>query len=254
MEFSFDLLLIDILIMLLTYGYIFLTIIIPVQLKKRDLISKFTARKMVHLCAGLSVLSTPFFTYPYFAILIAGSLTILTFFATKESKIKKLKELYDTIGEDAEEKLKRKYLQGPFNYCLSITILITVFVIFAPHQLYFPIAGILIMIFADTLASVVGKRWGRIKIKFPWTSSRTVLGSLTMFGCAFLVCIGSFWYFGYFNSLTQVPLTWDIIILYAFITAILATIIEILSPSTFDDLTVPIGTTIIIYLLTFIYL
>ena len=111
-----------------------------------------------------------------------------------------------------------------------------------------------IMIIADTLASVVGKRWGRIKIKFPWTSARTVLGSLTMFGCAFLVCIGSFWYFGYFNPLTQVPLTWDIIFLYAFITAILATIIEILSPSTFDDLTVPIGTTIIIYLLTFIYL
>ena len=59
MEFSLNLLLLDLLLMLLTYGYIFLTIIIPVQLKKRDLISKFAARKMVHLLAGLSVLSTP---------------------------------------------------------------------------------------------------------------------------------------------------------------------------------------------------
>ena len=31
--------------------------------------------------------------------------------------------------------------------------------IFAPNQLYFPIAGILIMIIADTLASIVGKRY-----------------------------------------------------------------------------------------------
>lgn len=252
MEFSIESLLIDLILVLLTYGYIFLTIIIPVQLKKRDKISKFTARKMVHFLAGLSVLITPFYNYPYFAILIAGSLTVLTYFSSKESKIKQLKDLYDSIGEEAEEKSGR--LLGPFNYCLSITILMTIFVIFAPHQLYFPIAGILIMIVADTLASVVGKRWGRIPIHLPWTSTRTVLGSITMFGAAFLLCVGSFWYFGIYNPLTQTPLTWDIIVLYAIITAVLATVIEIASPSTWDDLTVPIGSTIIIYLLTFIYL
>ena len=139
----------DLLLLFLTYLYVFITIIIPVQLKKRNKISKFTARKMVHLLAGLSVLTTPFFTWPYFAVLIAGSLTILTYFSSKEAKVKTLKDLYDTIGEEAEEQLKRKFLQGPFNYCLSITILITIFVIFAPHQLYFPIAGILIMIIKD---------------------------------------------------------------------------------------------------------
>ncbi|MFX1393072.1 MAG: diacylglycerol/polyprenol kinase family protein [Promethearchaeota archaeon] len=252
MEFSLNLFLLDILLVLLTYGYIFLTIIIPVQLKKRDLISKFTARKIVHLLAGLSVLVAPFFMYPYFAILIAGSLTILTYFSSRESKVKQLKDLYDSIGEEAEEKAGR--LLGPFNYCLSITILISIFVFLAPHQLYFPIAGILIMIIADTLASIVGKNWGRIPIHLPWTSTRTVLGSATMFGCSFLLCIGSFWYFGIFNPLTQTPLTWNIIVFYALITAVLATIIEIVSPSTWDDLSVPIGSTIIIYLLTFVYL
>ena len=244
----------DLLLFFLTYVYVFITIIIPVQLKKRDKISKFTARKMVHLLAGLSILVTPFFTWPYFAVIIAGSLTILTYFSSKEAKVKTLKELYDTIGEEAEEQLKRKFLQGPFNYCLSITILITVFVIFAPHQLYFPIAGILIMIIADTLASVVGKRYGIKGLKLRWTSRRTEMGSLTMFICSYLLSLGSFWYFGLFNPLTQNPLSWDIILLYAFVTALLATIIELLSPSTWDDLTVPIGSTIIIYLLTFVYL
>lgn len=252
MEFFLSLFLIDLFLVLLTYGYILLTIIIPVQLKKRDLISKFTARKIVHLFAGLSVLVTPFFTYPYFAILIAISLTIITYFSSKDSKVKQLKDLYNSIGEEAEEKAGR--LLGPFNYCLSITILITIFVLLAPYQLYFPIAGILIMIIADTLASIVGKNWGRIQIHLPWTGTRTVLGSATMFSCSLLICLGSFWYFGIFNPLTQTPLTWNIIVLSAFITAISATIIEIVSPSTWDDITVPIGSTIIIYLLTFIYL
>ena len=251
MEYSLEYLLFDLLLVLLTYAYIFLTIIIPVQLKKRDKISKFTARKMVHFLAGLSVLSAPFFILPHFVILIAGSLTVLTYLSSKESKVKQLKDLYDSISEEAEEKSGR--LMGPFFYCLSITLLMTIFVFLAPDQLYFPIAGILIMIVADTLASVVGKHWGRIKIHLPWTSTRTILGSVTMFGSAFLLCIGSFWYFGIFMTLTQKPLTWNIIILYSFITALVAMTIEIISPSTWDDLTVPIGSTIIIYLLTFIY-
>ncbi|MBD3255319.1 MAG: hypothetical protein GF383_09515 [Candidatus Lokiarchaeota archaeon] len=254
MEPLLESIILDLLLMLIVFGYVFLTIIIPVQLKKRDIISKFAARKMVHLFAGLSVLSTPFFRWPYFSIVIAGSLTILTYFSSKNSSIKKLKELYDTIGEEAEEQLNRKYLQGPFHYCLSITLLVSIFVIFAPHQLYFPIAGILIMIISDTLASIVGKRWGRIKIKFPWTGHRTLLGSSAMFVSALILTFGSFFYFGLFNPLTQVPLTWNIIILYAFITAILATVIELLSPSTWDDLTVPIGCTLIIYLLFCIYI
>ena len=244
----------DLIIVLLTYLYVVLTIIIPVQLKKRDKISKFAARKTVHLLAGLSILVTPFFTYPIFALLIAGPLTIVVFFSSKESKVELLKDLYDSIGEEEEEKLKRKFLQGPFNYCLSITILVSIFIFLAPHQLYFAMAGILIMIIADTMASIVGKRWGKIIIKLPWTGERTLLGSTTMFSFSFLLSLGSYWYFGLFNPLTQIPLTWDIIILYAFITALLATIIEILSPSTWDDMTVPICSTIIIYLLTFIHL
>ena len=239
----------DLILVLLTYMYVILVIIIPVQLKKRDKISKFTARKTVHLLAGLSIMVTPFFTYPAFALLIAVPLTVLVYFSSKESKVELLKDLYDSIGEEAEEQLKRKFLQGPFNYCLSITILISVFVIFAPHQLYFPLAGILIMIIADTMASIIGKRWGKITIKLPWTGKRTVLGSTTMFTFSFLLSLGSFWFFGLYNPLTQIPLTWDIIVLYAFITAILATIIEILSPSTYDDLTVPLASTLIIYLL-----
>lgn len=250
MSYIEEYLLHDILLLLLTYAYVMITILIPVQLKKRDKISKFAARKTVHLLAGLSVLSTPFFVWPYWAVIIAGSLTVLVFFSSKESKIKQLKDLYESIGEEEEEKVG--YLQGPFHYCISILILVTIFVVFAPHQLYFPIAGILIMIIADTLASVIGKRFGRNHLKLRWTSRRTLEGSLTMFIISFLLALGSFYYFGMCIPLTQIHLDWDKIFIYSLVTGILATFIELLSPSTWDDLTVPLGTTAIIFLLTLI--
>ncbi len=241
----------DLLIVLITYLYIFATILLPVQLKKREKISKFHARKAVHLFAGLSVFSSPYFNWKWWPVIIAGTLTVLVLLSSKKSKIKQLKELYDSIGEEAEEKVG--YLQGPFHYCLSILILIMSFVIFAPNQLYFPIAGIMLMIISDTLASIIGKRFGKIKIKIPWiNSTRTLEGSLTFFVSGFIICFIAFTVLGVTNPITQVHIPIESALILSLITSALATIIELFSPSTWDDLTVPILTTLIIFLLTLI--
>ncbi len=241
----------DLLLLLLTFVYVFATILIPVQLKKRDKITKFQARKMVHLFAGLSILITPYFTTPWWAVLLASSMTILTFLSSKKSKVKQLRDLYDSIGEEAEE--KAGYLQGPFHYCLSITILITLFVIIAPDQMYFPIAGILLMIISDTLASVIGKKYGKIKINIPWVNTtRTLEGSLAFFVSGFMLCFIAFMFLGVTNPITQIHISLEAALLYSLITSVLATIIELISPSTWDDLTVPILTTLIIFLITLI--
>jgi len=237
----------------LTFFYILLTIFIPLILYKKEKITKFAARKSVHMFAGLAVLSSPFYFWPFWPTIIAGTLTILVYFSSKESKVKQLKDLYDAISEEQEEGLKRAFLQGPFFYCLSITSLVLIFGIFARDQFYFPIAGVLIMIVADTLASVIGKRWGKIGISLPWTNSkRTLEGSLTFFISAFLLCFLSFFLFGLLIPTFQEPLALPTILIYSLITSAIATIIELISPSTFDDLTVPIGSTLIIYLLTLI--
>ncbi|NHJ20658.1 MAG: hypothetical protein EAX91_06950 [Candidatus Lokiarchaeota archaeon] len=241
--------LLDLLILLLTFIYVLATILIPVQLKKRDKITKFQARKAVHLLAGLAVLTTPFYTWPWFAVILAGSMTLLTLLSSKKSSVKQLKELYDSIGEEAEEKVG--YLEGPFHYCLSITILITFFVIVAPGKMYFPIAGILLMIVSDTLASIIGKKYGKMNIKLPWLkSTRTIEGSLTFFISGFLLCFFAFTIFT--NSITQNHLTLEIALIYSLIMSALATIVELISPSTWDDLTVPIATVAIVFLLTLI--
>ena len=235
----------------ITYFYVILTIFIPLILYKKEKISKFSARKIVHMFAGLAILSSPFYFWPFWATIIAGTLTLFVYFSSKESKVKQLKDLYDAISEEQEEGLKRAFLQGPFFYCISITSLVLIFGIFAQDQFYFPIAGVLIMIVADTLASVIGKRWGKISLSLSWTNSkRTLEGSLTFFFTAYLLCFLSFFLFGLLIPTFQEPLSVPTILIYSLITSAIATVIELISPSTYDDLTVPLGSTLIIYLLT----
>jgi dolichol kinase len=235
----------------ITYLYVILTIFIPLILYKKKKISKFSARKAVHMFAGLAILSSPFYIWPFWPTIIASTLTIFVYFSSKESKVKQLKELYDAISEEQEDGLKRAFLQGPFFYCLSITSLVLIFGIFAPNQFYFPIAGVLIMIVADTLASIIGKRWGRISLCLSWTNSkRTLEGSLTFFATSYILCFLSFFLFGLLIPTLQEPLSIPTILIYSLITSVIATLIELVSPSTYDDLTVPLGSTIIIYLLT----
>jgi len=236
----------------ITYFYVILTIFIPLILYKKEKISKFSARKAIHLTAGLSSLSSPFYNWPFWPTIIAGTLMLFVFFSSKDSKVKQLKDLYDAISEEQEEGLKRAFLQGPFFYTLSITLLVFIFGLVAPEKFYFPIAGILIMIISDTLASVIGKRWGKISISLPWTNSkRTLEGSLTFFITAFLLCFLSFFLFGILIPI-QEPLSFVSILIYSLITSGISTVIELISPSTYDDLTVPLGTTLIIYLLALI--
>ena len=251
MAYSVENFLVDLGIVGIAFLYIGLVIIIPVFLYKKEKISKFTARKAVHMSAGLVVFTAPFYIWPFWPTIIAGIFAVIVYFSSKESKVKQLKDLYDAISEEQEEVLKRAFLQGPFFYCVSITLIVFIFAIFAPNQMYFPIAGVLIMIIADTLASVIGKRWGKVSLSLKFTNSkRTLEGSLTFFGTAFLLCFLSFFLFGLLIPANQEPLSFDVIIIYSLITSAIATVIELISPSTYDDLTVPLGSTLIIYLLS----
>ncbi len=243
----------DMTVLLICYSYVIATIMIPITLKKKGKVSSFTARKMVHLLAGLVVLLVPFFTFPIgrlWAVLIAMSLTLIVYKSEKGSKVKMLNDLYQSIGEDAEDKLKRAYLQGPFHYCVSITLLVTIFAIvglWGIDQMYFAISGILIMIISDTLASIVGKKYGKRKITLSWTgTTRSFEGSSVFFITAFFLSFSSLFFFGFLLTST---LTLPAVIIYPMIIAAIGTLIELFSPSTWDDLTVPIITTLLFFVL-----
>jgi len=120
--------------------------------------------------------------------------------------------------------------------------------------MYLPIAGITIMIIADTLASILGKKYGKHNINLSWTGTiRTLEGSIVFFVCSLIICLITFSLYGMIIPIQgQVPLILVQVIIYSLITAAIAMIVELLSPSTYDDLTIPLITTILIYLLTFV--
>ncbi|MHA1320808.1 MAG: hypothetical protein ACTSQ1_13525, partial [Promethearchaeota archaeon] len=75
-------------------------------------------------------------------------------------------------------------------------------------------------------------------------------GSLAFFISGFILCFIAFTFLT--NPLTQIRLTLEEALLYSLITSALATIVELVSPSTWDDLTIPIATVVIVFLLTLI--
>lgn len=85
----------DLFVVFITFIYVLLTIFIPLTLYKKEKISKFSARKAVHMFAGLAILSSPFYFWPFWPTIIAGTLMIFVYSSSKESKVKQLKDLYD---------------------------------------------------------------------------------------------------------------------------------------------------------------
>ncbi|APB32703.1 phosphatidate cytidylyltransferase [Gloeomargarita lithophora Alchichica-D10] len=111
---------------------------------------------------------------------------------------------------------------GTFFYAVSIGVLMAWFWPQGNYQ--YTVLGILIMVWGDGLAAVVGKRWG----KHPYALlgiHKTWEGSLTMAGVSGLVAVG--------------VLGWTPLVL---VVAVGAAILEIFSYYGLDNLTVPLGT------------
>lgn len=126
---------------------------------------------------------------------------------------------------------------GTFFYAVSIGILVGWF---WPIQQYHCAAiGILVMAFGDGFAAIIGQRFGRHPYRI-WGSQKSWEGSLTMAGISFLV-VGVVLASVYGNR--------GVIGLIAAIVALSATMLESFSMLGLDNLTVPIGSAAIVFLL-----
>jgi dolichol kinase len=243
----------DMLSIIVAIFFMVCSIIVPKKLQQKNLVSKYVARKMIHSFGGLTIIFALFLSI---YTLILGEVlfiifTILIWYSTPDSHTKLFREIFNAVSEDDEIKLK--HLQGPFLYALSITIIFGIYVFFR-ELLYFPISGIIIMMYADTLASVVGKKIGKHKIKLRWMQNyRSLEGSLTFLITAFVCSFCVFYLFGVqfytVSSLTQIMI--DDCIKISVIMSVITTILELLSPSKFDDLIITVGGTIISNIIAF---
>lgn len=230
----------DLVIISIVSLYTITTLALPVYLETIHKVNNYIARKVIHSFSGLGVFAINYLQNPKFALLLALIIAGTTFFSRKDSPITLLRKFYKAISENEEKRLG--YLQGPFAYSIAI-VLVIVISILLPGKHYFAISALMIMIFADTAASVVGKKYGKTKVRVPYIGDkRSLEGSIAFFVTAFFVCLLTFYLTGNAIPGTSAPLEVGQIILYSGVIGFVGTIFELLSPSKWDDLIIPIGT------------
>lgn len=195
-------------------------------LYRRKLAEPEIVRKVVHIGAGNVILLAWWLNIPaWVGISASVFFSILTFLSYRMPILSSI----NGVG--------RKSL-GTFFYAVSIGVLMAAF--WTTDQPQYAALGILIMTWGDGLAAVVGRQFGRHSYKL-WDMTKTWEGTLTMAIVSGLVCSlilleiqGAVWQ------------TW----LTALVVAIVATGLEALSKYGIDNLTVPLGSAAIAFLLT----
>ena len=105
----------------------------------------------------------------------------------------------------------------------------------------------------DPAAASIGRKYGKYHISIPWVGSkRTIEGSLTFFFVALILSLMSFGFFGSILPGNSMVLDMGLIILFSVSLSLISTGLELISPSKYDDLIIPLGSTLVISLLALI--
>ncbi len=240
----------DFLLFLIAFLYSGSVVFLAKWLKQKEKVTAYQARKIIHSFAALSLFLAPYGYNDIFPVLMALFLTLFTYFSRKRSRIDSLQELFDAIHEEKEERLG--YLQGPFLFCLGIFVLMFIF-LFIEGRIYIPIVAVVVMMYSDTLASIAGRKYGKHKVRILWVrKSRTVEGSIAFLLSAIPIGIISLFTIGYMWPGNNIPLSLSEVFLIGMFMALTSTLLELLSPSNYDDFIIPIGSTLLTMCLFFL--
>jgi phytol kinase len=152
------------------------------------------------------------------------------------------------------EDLENNSVRGPFWYAVSITVLTGVFTFTGYHELYFiAAAAIHIMMFGDGMSAPIGMKYGQNSTREIFGSKRSIPGTLSVFIFGFLGVLLACWWFGIFSLADPVfviggNILWFEMIVLALVGAITATVVELLSPKGTDNITLPMITCVVLFL------
>ncbi len=214
----------NVLLMLLCYAYILFMILVSSNMTKFWHVSPKASRKFLHAMIGNLPFIIPFFTASIYPALVAAPFILVTFIASPACPFKSISAKLKGLADLTEE----GHRLGLVFYAISYTIL----ALFFGSRPYVIAAGILPMAYGDSTASLIGERHGKTKYKL--FANKSLEGSVTMFLVSFaslafsLVFFSSFYPFG--------AADW---IVPALAVALVTTVVEALSPSGSDNLTVP---------------
>jgi phytol kinase len=203
----------DILGLVFVYGYVIILLLIS-----EKLLGKYVnfSRKFLHIMVGNVLFILPIFdTWWVMTFLAAVPFIVLTFLMSPYSPIKSVKNKMSESGHGL----------GLVYYAISWTVL----ALFFFDQPWIIAVGIAAMSYGDGMASLVGMNYGKIKYNVTG-DDKSVEGSLTMF----VVLLVTLWivltYYG-------VPATPMVIVAVALV----ATILEGITPKGLDNLSASMG-------------
>jgi phytol kinase len=210
----------DLVVMLACYAYIVL-VIFAADYLKRGILDPKTSRKFLHSMIGNLPLIMPFFTESIYPFLVASPFILVTFLATPYSPFPWITEKLSSLSDLTEE----GHHTGLIFYAISYTALAYVY----GTQPYIVAAGIFPMAYGDSLAALVGMRYGKTRL-----GSKSLEGCAGMFfGSLFSLLLGMV----YFASIYGFSFVNQIV--PCLLVSLIVTVVEFLSPSGLDNIAVP---------------
>ncbi|PKK94275.1 MAG: hypothetical protein CVV61_00340 [Tenericutes bacterium HGW-Tenericutes-6] len=211
--------------LILSYVLVFAVIGLSTVLQKKGIVGEEGARKFIHI--GVSnwwIIAILFFKGDnalWFAIIAPFTFIILNYLSYRLDLIK-------AMERGGKGNLGTVY----FPISLLILVILSFGILNRPE---FGAFGILILGYGDGLAAVIGKKFGKKQL----IHGKTLEGTVTMFIASLVV--SSVLIILFMNSLSYLYI--------GVLLAVFATLIELYSPKGLDNLTVPLGTSAILYVL-----
>lgn len=200
---------------IISFAFVFAIIFIAGLLKR---LGQEASRKFVHIgVANWWLIAMAYFDSPVWASIVPASFVVLNYISYKYGLFKSMER------KGGKEDL------GTVYYAISLLV-IALLTFSKTGKPYLGAIAILTMGYGDGLAAVVGKAlgWGKYKV---FGANKSLAGSLTMFMASLAVAgVLMSMYAGGFDLGKAAAL------------ALIATVLEALTPMGFDNLSVPLGT------------
>ena len=218
--------------MVLSFAYVFSVIGAATVLAKAGRLGTEGSRKFIHVGVGnWWLIAMAFFDAWWQAALVPAAFVLVNYVSYR-------KKLFGAMerGGGIED-------LGTVWYALSLAILAAL--TFAVGEPWIGAVGILCMTWGDGLAAVAGSRPGRHPL--PLVRGKSFEGTVVMFAASFAVALSVLAFRG---GAADLPAALAASLLPALALAAAATLLESATPAGFDNLSVPLGVSLLAWLAT----
>lgn len=192
--------------------------------------SKEGARKLIHVCTGITTLTFPFIFDSHIPVLIIGILSLIAL-----TLLKHVKFLRKNFGKGLFGVDRKSY--GEIFFGISVVILFTLYKLTNQNVVTYLIP-ILTLTFADSTAALIGVRYGMNKISSKGEDTKSIEGSFIFFVVTFMATL--------FPLQLMTNVGRAEVLLICIFTGALAAMVEMISHDGNDNLMLPLYTYIII--------